>query len=279
MEFPIVIKKKQALLPFYAVISFIMLCISVLFLFFPFVQVFADAMSDRMLTFYMAAGAVCTLFFSFSFFTVIFGAISPAVGIRLTEKGICDYTVAGVGAGFIPKEAILSLRTFGNKKGRFLGIKIDPKYVDSLSSDRNVRRETDNNISSGLPAVVIRQCDIRMSVNELLRTILEAYSVNDGESREAEAISPDVSEQADAPLIFHTDDLPEAEKPEESPAPSTAKPIPDNPPEERGEDKKSGVSNVVKRPRIKNVDELLAELNIVPGAGEGKAEDKDGGEK
>ncbi len=176
MKLPIVIKKKQALYPLYAVISAAMLCIALAFLFFPFIPAVTNALSSKTLTVYMVLGGVCTMFFAFTTSSIIFSIFSPPTAIRITQNGVYDYTVANIGAGFIAKDAILSLKTFGNNKSAFLGLRLDTKYLDTLSSNPKVRREINENTNSGLPAIIIKQADIRMPISELLKILLENYS-------------------------------------------------------------------------------------------------------
>ncbi len=190
MKLPVVIKRRQKLYPLYAVISAVMLGISLLFMFFPFIDAFTTALSGRMLTFYMVLGGVCTMFFSFTTSGIIFSIVSPKTAVKLTKKGIYDHTVAGVGAGFIPREAIVSLKSFGGSKNGFLGLRIDDGYVDSIGGkSRKVRNEINDNIASGLPAVVIKQSDVAMPLGSLSKLIMEAYSQPAEPEKEAEPSS------------------------------------------------------------------------------------------
>ncbi len=277
MNLPIVIKKKQALYPLYLTISAVMLCISLLFLFFPFIDFVANALGGTMTTGYMILGCIGTLFFAFTTSSIIFTLVSPPTAIKISKNGLHDSTVAGVGAGFIPKDAIISLKTFGTGKGMFLGIKLDTKYLDTLSSNKKVREEISSNTSSGLPAIIIKQSDILMPISELLKNILEAY----GDGSEATV----QSEAATLEEIFGVQDINEAVLEEEIAMPeSEMHPISIPADEQEQEQKTDDSINYTtfsplsvddeytpilvnpEKPRIKTVEDLLAQLNITKNA-------------
>lgn len=270
MKLPIIIKKRQASYPLYAAISIVMLCIALLFLFFPFIPVVTKAMSGTMITTYMIIGGVCTMFFAFTTSVIIFSIVSPPTAIKITKNGIYDYTMAGVGAGFIPKDAIISLKKFGSKNGQFLGIKLDTKYLDMLSSDKKVRQEISANINSGLPAVIIRQNDIRMSIDVLLSTVLEAYADVSVEKKIRESRLENVLPVQDIEPITITDDEPQSqnEAPVEDDNAICTVDEQDTAINYKTfslpsvEDDYTPILVNPEKPRIKTVDDLLAQLNI-----------------
>lgn len=176
MKLPVNIKKKQSSMPVYSAVSLIMLCISLFCLFSPFIPPFSTGLGKNMQTAYMILGGIGTMFFAFVTSYTVFNIISPPIGITVSEDGIYEYTVAGCGAGFIPKEAIVSLKTFGKDKRQYLGINVDSAYVGTLGEGISAKREITNNMEAGIPAVIIRQSDIYITVNKLLKIIMEAYS-------------------------------------------------------------------------------------------------------
>jgi len=224
MKLPVTVKKKQRAMPIYAAVSIIMLCIALFCLFTPFIPPFSNALSKTALTLYMTLGGVCTMFFAFVTSYIIFNLISPPVGISIAKDGVYDYTVAGSGVGFIPKESIVSLKTFGNDQKQYLGIKIADGFVDELGASNAVRKEIQNNLLSGIPAVIIRESDISISVKKLLKLIIEAYDVEGVESietvykppKELEDTLSDIFRE-DPPLtdIFKEDPLPPFQPKEE----------------------------------------------------------------
>jgi len=175
MKLPVNIKRKQANLPAYTIVSLIMLCIALFCLFIPFIPVFSDAVNKNMQTWYMILGGVGTMFFAFVTSYTVFNIVSPSIGVTISNEGIYEYTVAECGAGFIPKEAIVSLKTFGKDKKQYLGIVIDPEYVESLGEGIAAKREIRNNIEAGVPAVIIKQSDVYIPVSELFKLIKNAY--------------------------------------------------------------------------------------------------------
>lgn len=250
MKMPIIVKKRQHGYVLYTLVGILMLTISLLFLFFPFIPKVANALPFEMQMGYMILGGVCTMFFAFATTSFLFGAIAPSNALKITQNGLYDYTVAGKGVGFIPCGAIVSLKLFGDRKNTFLGIKLDSDFTNSLSADKSVKKELTENYLSGLPNVIIKQNDIRMPINELMDILLELYaddnrSVDNGK----EQAVTEISIPNEALLINDVDEL----TPKEEQLPNTAvdyTPI------------------LVKRektekPKIKTVDELLAELNIL----------------
>lgn len=286
MKLPIIIKKRQASYPLYTAISIVMLCIALLFLFFPFIPVVTKAMSSSMITAYMIIGGICTMFFAFTTSVIIFSIVSPPTAIKITKNGIYDYTMAGVGAGFIPKDAIISLKKFGSKNGQFLGIKLDTKYLDMLSSDKKVRQEISANINSGLPAVIIRQNDIRMSIDVLLSTVLEAYADVSVEKKIRESRLENVLPVQDIEPITITEDEHQSQK--EAPAEDDNAICTVDEQDTTINYKTFSLSSVEddytpilvnpEKPRIKTVDDLLAQLNITKSA-PSKADEADSEQK
>lgn len=308
MKLPIVIKKKQALYPLYAVISAAMLCIALAFLFFPFIPAVTNALSSKILTVYMVLGGVCTMFFAFTTSSIVFSIFSPPTAIRITQNGVYDYTVANIGAGFIAKDAILSLKTFGNNKSAFLGLRLDTKYLDTLSSNPKVRREINENTNSGLPAIIIKQADIRIPISELLKILLENYSEVSVDKKSKDK-KPDtvLPKQSVDPISILEDDTTNMQMhPSVIPAvdigPISISNNDNQKSREKGamditetsisyktfslpsiDDEYTPILVTPKKPRVKTVDDLLAQLNItktaVPINEDAKQEEKSGGDK
>lgn len=249
MKLPIIVKKRQHGYVLYTLVGVLMLAISLMFLFFPFIPRVANALSAELLRDYMILGGICTLFFAFATTSFLFGAIAPPNALKIVQSGFYDYTVAGKGVGFIPRGAIVSLKLFGDRKNTFLGIKLDSDFTNSLSADKRVKKELAENYLSGLPNVIIRQSDIRMTINELMNIMLELYADEDRPEDNEEKQAADEADIAiDALLINDIDELP----PKEERLPTEAEdytPILVN-------------ENKTEKPRITTVDELLAELNI-----------------
>lgn len=277
MKLPVNIKKKQSSMPIYAVVGLLMLCIALFCLFMPFIPTFADATSKNMQTVYMIIGGVGTMFFAFVTSYTIFNIISPPVGITISNEGIYEYTVANCGAGFIPKEAIVSLKTFGKDKKRYLGINVATKHAEKLGEGMAAKREILNNINAGIPAVIIRQSDIKISVSKLLELIMEAYATETKAKEENKKEEPCVV-------------IPLAEEPKKEVLPSLeetsirTKTVLEEIPKK---DYKFEIDTIIaaskkeEKPKkfddyniqlpppnvIKTVDELLAQLNIKPKGG------------
>lgn len=277
MNLPVIIKKKQGLYPLYAAISIAMLGIALLFLFFPFIPLVTNAMSSSEITVYMIIGGICTLFFAFTSSVIIFSIVSPPTAIKITKNGIYEYTVAGVGAGFIPKEAIVSLKKFGSDGRQFLGIRIDTKYLDVLSNDKKARLEISSNINSGLPAIIIRQNDIKMPINELLNIIMTVYADMNTEAKQQETKLDSVMNVQDVEPITITDDELEVAAEEQKITDHTVKQDEICTVDEQDptisykpfslpstEDEYAPILVNPEKPRIKTVDDLLAQLNIKP---------------
>lgn len=254
MKLPITIKKRQSGYVLYTIVGILMLTISLLFLFFPFIPQVTSALSAEMLRTYMILGGGCTLFFAFATASFLFGAVSPPVALKITDDGVYDYTVAGVGAGFIPSDAIVSLKVFGDRRNTFLGIKLDGRYPDFLPSNKKVKKELLDNYAAGLPNIIIKQSDIRMEISELMNILLNAYTnEKSDEQTDTEKIDEESELFTQALLIDDEDELP----PEEELLPHT---------------EESYTPILISREKaerpmtktIKTVDELLAELDIAP---------------
>lgn len=248
MRLPIIVKKRQHGYVLYTLVGILMLAISLMFLFFPFIPRVANVLSAEMLRDYMILGGICTLFFAFATTSFLFGAIAPPNALKVMQSGFYDYTVAGKGVGFVPRGAIVSLKLFGDRKNTFLGIKLDSDFTNSLSADKRVKKELAENYLSGLPNVIIRQSDIRMPINELMNIMLELYADEDRPEGNEEKQADEADIATDALLVNDIDELP----PKEERLPTGAvdyTPILVN-------------ENKTEKPRITTVDELLAELNI-----------------
>lgn len=182
MKLPVNIKKKQSTMPIYSAIGLIMLCIALFCLFTPFIPPFSTKLSKDMQLVYMIIGGIGTMFFAFATSYTVFNIISPPVGVTISDEGIYEYTVAGCGAGFIPKEAIISLKTFGKDKRQYLGINISPQYISDLGEGNAAKKEIAHNMEAGIPAVIIRQSDVYITVSKMLKLITEAYGTEDAVS-------------------------------------------------------------------------------------------------
>ena len=173
---PYRIRKRIPNLTVFTVIGIIMLLLAILCLFSPFISVFDGVFTPLMQKIYTVIGGICTPFFLFFVFFSLLNMISPTDAIVITEKGFYERTMADGGVGFIPTKAIVSLKIFGNKKKQFLGIKLDDKYLDRLGKSKSAKRELKSNVESGMPAIIIRDCDISISIKELLDVMLKFFS-------------------------------------------------------------------------------------------------------
>lgn len=173
---PYRIRKRIPNLTVFTVIGIIMLLLAILCLFSPFISVFDGVFTPLMQKIYTVIGGICTPFFLFFVFFSLLNMISPTDAIVITEKGFYERTMADGGVGFIPTKAIVSLKIFGNKKKQFLGIKLDDKYLDRLGKSKSAKRELKSNVESGMPAIIIRDCDINISIKELLDVMLKFFS-------------------------------------------------------------------------------------------------------
>jgi hypothetical protein len=210
MKLPINIKKKQTSMPVYAATSIIMLCIALFCLFTPFIAPFSTVLSKDMLTAYMILGGVTTMFFAFVTAYTVFSIISPPIGITVSEEGIYEYTVAGCGAGFIPKEAIVSLKTYGVDKKQYLGINVASAYVAELGEKLSAKREIMDNVDAGAPAVIIRQSDIYITVNKLLKILIDAYGTESTQPKSATAVPLKAESKAEKAFIPPVEKKPSA---------------------------------------------------------------------
>lgn len=179
MKLPYIIKKRQKHLIAYVIVGLFMLTLSVVCLFFPFITVFKSVFSPKVKEIYMIIGCVCTPFYTFYTCYNFLNLISPPAGIILKKKGFYEHTMADGRVGFIPAEAVTSLKLFGNKSKRYLGIKISPNFIDELGESKKAKYELQNNMESGMPAIIIREKDITIAVSDLLSIMLELYSHND----------------------------------------------------------------------------------------------------
>lgn len=260
MNLPLRIKKKQPFLKTFTILGIFMLILSLLCLFSPFIPSFDKAFNDKFELVYMIIGGICTPFFSFFTCYSIMTLISPQTALIIKDIGVYDYTMAGGGAGFIPAEAIVSLRVFGNNKKQYLGIRTNEDYNVNLGASTRAKREIRNNLESGMPAVIIKGSDIAIGIEKLQTLLLNAYNrptpsqkpsegidiveisnvEEDSEGNDPGFIAPDT----DAPILTtaETEDLVENFKIDEEPDEKIVTPPSDD------------------KPRIKSVDELLAQI-------------------
>ncbi len=176
VKLPYRIKKKIPFLAVYTIVSFIMLVISVMCLFSPFLPITKDVFSSTQQTVYMFIGGICTPFFTFFLCYSLLNTFSPSDGIVITEKGFYEKTMADGCVGFISASSIVSLKLFGNKKKQFLGVKIDSTAVENLGKTKRAKQEIFNNVECGMPAVIIRSCDISVPIRDVLNTMLQLYA-------------------------------------------------------------------------------------------------------
>jgi len=189
MTKPITVNRRNVFLPVLTGVSLIMLGISVLCLFIPFISDFKEVFSFTAKNSpigagtarfaYMALGGVGTLYFSFITFYFIFNVISPPAALTVEDTGIYDYTVGGSGAGFIPRDAIVSLRILGTQKKPCLGIRVAAEYVVALGNNIAAKKAVHRNLEAGLPGVIISESDIYMSVKKLLKLLVDEYGTAD----------------------------------------------------------------------------------------------------
>ncbi len=144
----------------------------------------------------MLISSICILFFLMCTLYLFFSLFTPTVGIAINSDGIYDYITADKGAGFIPKEAIVSLKLFGKENKEFLGISVMADYIEGLGLNRAAKREIQNNIASGTPAVVIRQCDINVSLSKLMKLMIKRF-----ESGDAKELNDETAEQHEVVLV------------------------------------------------------------------------------
>jgi len=265
MKLPVNIKKKQSSMPIYSAVSLVMLCIALFCLFSPFIPPFSTGLSKSMQTGYMILGGIGTMFFAFVTSYTVFNIVSPPIGITVSEEGIYEYTVAGCGAGFIPKEAIVSLKAFGKDKRQYLGINVDSAHIGNLGEGLAAKREITNNMEAGIPAVIIRQKDIYITVNKLLKIIMEAYSnVEPSVKAPLKPIENQVESEKIDVVNLHTFDIPKVHDVIDDDTIKTAITK-----EKRQINKTEAKFDVINKPYsapnenvIKTVDELLEKLNI-----------------
>ncbi len=195
------IKRKHKMYPLLVSLSMLLLCASVFCLY---VAAFAGVMVGWEQLICMLLSSACILFFLMCTLYLFFSLFTPTVGVSLNDSGVYDYTTADKGAGFIPKEAIVSLKMFGRENKEFLGISVLPDYVESLGLSRAAKREIQNNIASGTPAVVIRQCDINVPLTKLMKLMIKRFENNEANEEiiengnQAEIVITD-EEQIDIP--------------------------------------------------------------------------------
>lgn len=169
------IKKKHKMYPLFVGTSMFMLFVSAICLY---IAAYSGVMKGIEQLSYMIISAIGILFFLMCTMYLFFNLISPAIGVSVSAAGIRDYTTAGKGAGFIPKESILSLKLFGKDNKEFLGITVLPDYVDGLGLNKAAKREIQNNIESGTPAVIIRQTDVNVPLYKLMKLMVNKFERN-----------------------------------------------------------------------------------------------------
>ncbi len=169
------VRKKHKMYPLYVGVSMLMLFASVFCLY---VAAFINAMNGVEQIICMLISAVGVLFFLMCTMYLFFNLFSPAIGVSVSSRGVRDYTTAGKGAGFIPKESIVSLKLFGRDNKEFLGITVLPDYVDGLGINAAAKKEIKNNIDSGMPAVVIRQADINVPIYKLMKLMVSKFEAD-----------------------------------------------------------------------------------------------------
>ncbi len=183
--------------PLFVGISLIMLLASIFCLY---VAAFADVMKGWEQLTCMLIGAVGILFFLMCTMYLFFNLVSPSVGVSVNAKGVRDYTTAGKGAGFIPRESIVSLKLFGKDNKEFLGITILPDYIEALGLNNAAKREIQNNINSGTPAVVIRQADINVPIYKLMKLMVNKFE-------NEQAINPPVKDVSASQAMPNTNSM------------------------------------------------------------------------
>lgn len=181
------IKKKQQYLPFYIGFCIIMFGLGLFCLFLPYIAPYRDTFSATRKAVYLALGGLGTVYFAFLTSYLVFQLVSPPTALLISSKGLTDFTTSGKGAGFIPKDAIISLKVFGIKKKLYLGIKVSDDIVPDLGLKPAAKREIQTNISSGMPAVIIKQSDVNVPIRKLLRLIVDRLATPAAKTEEATA--------------------------------------------------------------------------------------------
>lgn len=268
MNLPLRIKKKQPYIKTYTALGVIMLILSLLCLFSPFIPIFETAFNDSLELVYMIIGGVCTPFFSFFTCYSIMTLLSPQNAIVIKDIGFYDYTMPGGGAGFVPAESIVSLRIFGNNKKQYLGVRIDEDYNVNLGVGTRAKREIRNNLESGMPAVIIKGCDVAIEIPKLQELLLKAYSRSEYATSENSADRRDyippvdecTGDEADTAIGYIA---PETDAPILSPIESDVKAESINAattPEDADDEPVITIEPEQDKPRITSVDELLAHI-------------------
>lgn len=203
------IKKKQQYLPFYIGFCVIMFGLGLFCLFLPYIAPYRDTFSATRKAIYLALGGLGTVYFAFLTSYLVFQLVSPPTALLISSKGLTDFTTAGKGAGFIPKDSIISLKVFGIKKKLYLGIKVSDESVSSLGLKPAAKREIQSNISSGMPAIIIKQSDVNVPIRKLLKLIVDRLASGTVASSETKVPSP---EKAVAVKTSATEDKKAAQK-------------------------------------------------------------------
>lgn len=163
----VIVNRKMLALTVELVLSFIMFTVSLICLFIP----IANDYSLPKFIVYVIFGGIGTLFFAFVTSRLLFRRMMKRTALVITEKGIYDYTVCGIGAGLIERSCITSIKVMGNANDPMLGITInDPRSI-YLKAKKVVADEMKINVQAGLPNIIISSKDVDMPIRELAKTI------------------------------------------------------------------------------------------------------------
>lgn len=190
------IKKKQQYLPFYIGFCVIMFGLGLFCLFLPYITPYRDTFSATRKAIYLALGGLGTVYFAFLTSYLVFQLVSPPTALLISSKGLTDFTTAGKGAGFIPKDSIISLKVFGIKKKLYLGIKVSDESVSNLGLKPAAKREIQSNISSGMPAIIIKQSDVNVPIRKLLKLIVDRLASENSAPSETQVPLTEASTKA-----------------------------------------------------------------------------------
>ena len=207
IKLPYKVKRKYPFIIPFTILSFVMLAFALICLFSPFIPFFS-AFTKSMQKTYMLIGGICTPFFAFVICYSILNIVSPSIAFTVTEKGFTDHTMADGGVGFVPANAIISLKLFGNKRKQFLGIRLDTGIAGNFGKTKKSKQEIQNNIESGMPAIIIRECDLKTTVRNLLDIMLAVYGqeaeANDTEPEQtAEVVNVPTFSQEEAAAVLN----------------------------------------------------------------------------
>ena len=168
----VVVKRKMTMLTVTLALSFVMLIVSLICLFIPFVSGYTGIKN----IIYLVAGGAGTVYFAFMTSRLLFSRMMKQTALVITEKGIYDYTVCGIGAGLIERSSITSIKVMGSADKPMLGIVINDPRPIYLKAKKKVVEEMKLNVEAGLPTILIYTKDVAMPIRELAKKIQEVMN-------------------------------------------------------------------------------------------------------